>query len=106
MIIDQYQKKYDFINILKIFSKFKIFLLSSINDHDVKDNLVLTYEEENVPKKSIRKKDKLANFIKYIYYEELFDFKSFTKKIFENKLMEKIESQEKDENENNKQNKI
>ena len=45
IIIDQFQMKYDLIDILDIFSDFKIFLLSSINDRDVKTNLIFAYKE-------------------------------------------------------------
>ena len=42
LIIVQYQTKYDSNNILGTFSSFKIFLISSVNDTDVKKNLVLS----------------------------------------------------------------
>jgi len=48
LIIDQYQKKYNSNNILNLFSKYKIFLLSSINDTDVKNYLILTYQEKSI----------------------------------------------------------
>ena len=50
LIIDQYQEKYDQNNILDLFSAYKIFLLSSINDNDVKDNLILTHQLKSLKK--------------------------------------------------------
>ena len=58
LIIDQYQEKYDSINILDLFSEFKIFLLSSINDTDVKENLILTYQEKSLKKYKLIEKKK------------------------------------------------
>ena len=58
LIIDQYQEKYDSINILDLFSEFKIFLLSSINDTDVKENLILTYQEKSLKKYKLKEKKK------------------------------------------------
>ena len=95
IIIDQFQMKYDLMNILDIFSGFKIFLLSSINDRDVKTNLIFAYKERygknlmNIENESNSNKDKI---IKYIYIEDLFDFKAKYSEIFEEKIRQKIES--------------
>ena len=86
LIIDQYQKKLDSNDILIKFSNFKIFLLSSINDSDVKDNLILTYQEKY---QTIKKKEK---FLKYTYYEHLFDFNDYIITSLENQIKDKIKT--------------
>ena len=95
IIIDQFQMKYDLMNILDIISDFKIFLLSSINDRDVKTNLIFAYEErygENLMNIENVSKSNKTKIIKYIYIEDLFDFKAKYSEIFEEKIRQKIES--------------
>ena len=102
MIIDQYQKKYNMNNILDKLKKIKIFLLSSINDFDVKENLINKYEEElhqkfnSEIKKNINKKSKQT--IKYIYLENLVDTKYYEQTKYKNMIKNKIKTYEKDEN--------
>ena len=71
LIIDQYQEKYDSNNILDLFSAFKIFLLSSINDSDVKDNLILTQQEKSLKKYKLIKQKQDKKIIRFTYYEYL-----------------------------------
>ena len=93
LILDQYQAKYDYFGILTKLSKFKIFLLSSINDHDVKQNLIITYQDKKKQKKY--EEEKKVKIISYTYYENLFDFQSFNKNIYENKIRNKLQTKEK-----------
>ena len=98
-ILDQYQERYNLNdNILNQLSDFKIFLLSSINDEDVKDNLILTYQEKN-NKENVKKKIKEKKFIKYTYYENLLDFQKLSKNKYLNNIKKKIKQEEKNINE-------
>ena len=93
-ILDQYQEKYDLNDsILDQLSDFKIFLISSINDKDVKDNLILTYQEKNI-QDNLQYKEKLKKFIRYIYYENLLDFQKLGKDKYLNNIKEKIVKEE------------
>ena len=111
LIIDQYQEKYNLINILDLFSKFKIFLLSSINDTDVKENIILTYKEKSLKKYKLIEKKQVKKIIRYIYYEYLLDYNYYSFKMFEDllnkKLKEKgIKSEENENKEIEEENKI
>jgi hypothetical protein len=96
IIIDKYQSKYDLIDILEKFQSFKIFLLSSINDGDVKCNLILTYQEKSLKEYNIINKREIENIIRYSYYENLLNLKKFYSKKIKDKIKEKIKSNEKE----------
>ena len=103
MIIDQYQKKYNINNILEKLKNIKIFLLSSINDYDVKENLIITYEEELqqrflLKNKINNKKNDSKIIIKYNYLENLVDTKYYEQTKYKNMIRNKINLYEKDEN--------
>ena len=91
IIIDQFQEKYNS-GILNQFSKYKIFLLSSINDFDVKKNLIYIYAEKSKIKYKLAEQNKPNKIIKYIYYQELFDKIKFFK-LFENNIRDKIKNE-------------
>ena len=95
LIIDQYQEKYDSNNFLDLFSAFKIFLLSSINDSDVKDNLILTHQEKSLKKYKLIEQKQVKKIIRYIYYEYLFDFNYMNVILFENLIKEKLNNKAK-----------
>ena len=97
LILDQFQTTYDY-NLLNLFSKFKIFLLSSINDFDVKNNIIISYSEKNEIKYKLEGENKPTRVIKYTYYEKLFIFKGIFKS-FERQLEEKIKSEYKENDE-------
>ena len=68
MIIDQYKSNYNKNQILNKLKNIKIFLLSSINDFDVKNNLIFKYEEELQEEFSLQNKiniKKESGIIKY-----------------------------------------
>ena len=90
LIIDEYQQKYDSINILDICSGFKIFLLSPINDKGVQENLISAYHEEALKQLKVIEEKNLKKIIRYKYYESLFDFRIYNSMIFENKIKDKI----------------
>ena len=71
IIIDQYQEVYNMNYLLNMFQDNKIFLLSSINDFDVKDNLIIKYEEVFQDEYNWIK-DRKKN-IKYNYIDNLID---------------------------------
>lgn len=92
IILDQFQKKYISNNILDNLLNVKIFLLSSINDFDVKQNLIIKYEEElklNSLEKINLAKDSIKN-IKYIYIENLIDNEYYKMPKYQNLIIEKI----------------
>ena len=91
LIIDQYQTKYDSNNILDTFSSFKIFLISSINDSDVKKNLVLSYQEKALKKYALSEKIEVKKILRYTYYEYLLDFRKFNSIMIESKIKDKIQ---------------
>ena len=93
LIFDQFQIKYD-LNLLNTFSGFKIFLLSSINDYDVKNNLIYSYAKNSKTKYRLAEDNKPSKIINYHYYEELLDFKDFFK-LFEKQIKDKIKSENK-----------
>ena len=102
VIIDNYKLKYDSANILNLFSGFKIFLLSSINDKDVQDNLVLTYQEEVFKQNKRMEVKQLKKIIRYRYYESLLDFCFCNSVIFKDKIKDKIRKFEGKEIEENR----
>ena len=72
IILDQFQNKYNVNNILEQLMKIKIFLLSSINDFDVKSNLIFKYEDELFNTNDfpwLLSKNKIKYKIKYYYIE-------------------------------------
>ena len=72
LIIDQYKQKFDEENNLKNLTKtIKIIILSSINDKDVKYNLIAKLEKE-VNKQNFVINFKYDDIIKYIYILNLF----------------------------------
>ena len=93
IIIDQYQAHLDSIDILNLLSEFKIFLLSSINDFDVKENLILTYSDEDEEKiKLLKAREK--KIIKYIYYESLLNINKYKSSNLLDKIKEKIQTKD------------
>ena len=94
LIVDQYQLKYDSIQILNLFSGFKIFLLSSVNSPDVKDNLILIYHEKILKRYNAIEEKQLQKIIRYKYYEYLFDFNYYNSIILKNKIYNKIKKAE------------
>ena len=98
IILDQYQDKYNFTDILKLITKIKIFLLSSINDKDVKTNLIKKYKEEIQIESKKKPKDKNSrDIIKYNYIDNLIDSVYFKRNIYKNIFLNKIKQYEKDE---------
>ena len=107
VILDQYQEKYNINNILSIFNNTKIIVFSSINDFDVKENLILNYENSN-EKKNKKKEDnnitKSKIFIRYNYIDDLINKKYYDLKTFKELIKKKIkknheENKIKEENE-------
>ena len=93
IIIDQYQAHLDSIDILNLLSEFKIFLLSSINDFDVKENLILTSSDEKEEKiKLLNAREK--KIIKYIYYESLLNINKYKSSNLIDKIKEKIQAKD------------
>ena len=85
VILDQYQEKYNINNILTIFYNTKIIVFSSINDFDIKENLILNYENSN--EKINRKKDEnniseSKIFIRYNYIVDLINKDYYELKTF------------------------
>ena len=95
LIIDQYQEKYDSNDILDLFSNYKIFLLSSINDTDVKNNLILIQKEKSLKKYKLLGQNQVKKIIRYTYYEYLFDFNYCYLILFENLIKKKLKNEEK-----------
>ena len=72
LIIDQYKQKFDEgKNLKNLAQKVKIVILSSINDKDVKNNLIGNYEKDILPQNSMINFDN-DDVIKYIYILNLF----------------------------------
>ena len=104
IILDQFQEKYNMNNLFDILSNAKIFLLSSINDLDVKKNLILKYEEIIKKKISEQKENQIEqnnkneqnnkkeqnNIIRYNYKESLIDKDYYNNPIFQNLIKNKI----------------
>jgi len=104
IIMDQYQHKYNFKEILRLITNIKIFLLSSINDKDVKLNLVQKYKEEFGFKLEKIVQDNIKNprdIIRYNYIENLIDSSYFKDDIFRNIFIDKISQYEKEEEKKN-----
>ena len=100
MIIDQYKSNYNKNQILNKLKNIKIFLLSSINDFDVKNNLIFKYEEELQEEFSLQNKiniKKESGIIKYNYIENLVDKDYYENDKFKNMIKTKIKGYEKDE---------
>ena len=100
MIIDQYKSNYNKNQILNKLKNIKIFLLSSINDFDVKNNLIFKYEEELQEEFSLQNKiniKKESGIIKYNYIENLVDKDYYENDKFKNMNNKKIKGYEKDE---------
>ena len=101
-ILDQFQNKYNpNNNLLQKLSNYKIFLLSSINDFDVKLNLIYKFEEE-VDKENNNNYEKILSkkirVLKYNYIENLINKDYYRQQIFINIVKNKIRKYEKDEN--------
>ena len=100
IIIDQYQEMYNMSCLFDLFKDIKIILLSSINDFDIKSNLILKYEDE-LKKEFYIKEDKnnknSNNIIKYNYIDDLIDNKYYDNKIFQELIKNKIKMKQKDE---------
>ena len=96
MILDQYQNQYNKNNILDPLVKIKVFLLSSINDFDVKTNLIYKYEEELI--ECDLQKIRSNKRIRYNYIENLIDQEYYEKDKYKNIIRNKIKKYAKDEN--------
>ena len=91
IIIDQYQDMYNAKSLLSIFANIKIVLLSSINDYDVKNNIILMYEEKennNLCEKT--------DIIRYNYVDDLFN-DYYNREDFQELITNKIKKTENDE---------
>ena len=104
MIFDQYQEKYNFRDFLKIIKEIKIFLLSSINDKDVKMNLINKFKEEICINSKMELQDENPNpnpnprnIIRYNYIENLIDPELFKHDSYKNIFINKIKQNETDE---------
>ena len=98
MILDQYQEKYHFRNFLNHITNIKIILLSSINEKDVKANIILTYKNKcNVNKRNNIEILNPRGVIKYNYIENLVDKENFSIDSYKNIFRKKIEKYENDE---------
>ena len=103
IIIDQYQKKYNMDNLFNIFSGNKIILLSSINDFDVKNNIILSYEEDIKKdfnnENKIKDKSEIINIIKYNYIESFISNNYYKKdkciELIKNKIRNNIKNKKK-----------
>ena len=109
IILDQYQKKYDLNNMLNNLKKIKIFVVSSINDYDIKMNLILKYKEElglsaNSENKGLKdESNKKSKFIiKYNYIENLVAPNYYKKEKYIKMIVNKIKSCKKANKENDK----
>ena len=94
IIFDQYQEKLNMYYLFNLFSKMKIILLSSINDDDVKNNIILTYEEQiqqdfnnTIQKNNIKETKKI---IRYHYIDNLIDNEYYKTPIFKGLIKKKI----------------
>lgn len=98
MIFDQYQEKYNFRDFLKIIINIKIFLLSSINDRDVKTNLINKFNEEILMNAQKKLQDENPrNIIRYNYIESLIDPEHFKHDSYKNIFKDKIKQYESEE---------
>ena len=98
IILDQYQEKFHFRDILNYITKIKIFLLSSINDKDVKSNIILKYKKEiNIKKRNNIESENPRDIIKYNYIESLIDENIFRSDYYKNIFKKKIKKYENDE---------
>ena len=103
IILAQYQKKYDIYNIFNTFSNIKIILLSSINDFDVKNNIILSYEEDIKKdfnnENKIEDQSQLINVIKYNYIDSFIDSNYYEndryKELIKNKIRNDLKSKQK-----------
>ena len=98
IIIDQYQEIYSMNGLFDLFKNIKIILLSSINDFDVKDNIILTYKDKN-EKNFNEKEDKNEKnkIIKYHYIDDLINTNFYQNKYFIELIKNKIKKKENDE---------
>lgn len=96
IIIDQYQEMYNMSSLFDLFKNIKIVLLSSINDFDVKSNLILKYKDE-IQKEFNKIEDEniKSKVIKYNYIEELIDNNFYENKIFQKLIKNKIRKKKK-----------
>ena len=99
IIIDQYQEKYNVDHLLDIFTNIKILLLSSINDSDVKNNIILKYKSDNKNKEMNIIEDKVKKkIIRYHYIDDLINTKYYEENLFKELIIGKIRMKQKDEN--------
>ena len=104
IIIDQYQEMYCMSYLLDLFNDIKVILLSSINDFDVKENLILKFEDEvKINSQKIEDKNNKQKIIKYHYIDDLIDNDYYDNKIFQNLIKDKIKKKGNNENEVNKE---
>ena len=96
IMIDQYQEMYNMSSLFDLFKNIKIVLLSSINDFDVKSNLILKYKDE-IQKEFNKIEDEniKSKVIKYKYIEELIDNNFYENKIFQKLIKNKIRKKKK-----------
>ena len=106
LIIDQYQEAYNLGDWFDLFKNIKIILSSSINDFDVKRNLILKYEDE-IQNGFNKIKDKITDeqnkIIKYHYIDDLININYFEFKIFQEQIKSKIIKNQTNNDEVNKE---
>ena len=105
IIIDQYQDLYNMKYLFTLFKNIKIILLSSINDFDVKGNLILKYKDEN-ESINIEDNSKKNTIIKYNYIDDLIDNKYYDTEVFKNLIIGKIKKNESNKEQIDKQFKL
>ena len=112
IILDQYQKKYNENNLFDIFANMKILLLSSINDFDVKENLIMKYENELIEELKIKNQEnKLEEkaekkIIKYHYIDNLINENYYDEDGFKELIKDKIKKKNEDKDKDKEKNEI
>ena len=103
IILDQYQEKYNVKSLFDIFKNIKILLLSSINDFDVKINLILKYKEDNTKEKNNIEHKVEKKIIRYHYIDDLINENYYDSKLFKELIKDKIKIKQKDESKINEE---
>ena len=97
IIFDQYQNILSMGRLFELFKNIKIILLSSINDFDVKNNIILKYEEE-IQKKFNRIENNNNIIIRYHYIDDLINEEYYNSDIFKNLIKNKIRKEKEEKN--------